>query len=112
MKRRYTPEQEKEQRQIIIQKKSIQYRAFVLQTLKKFKYPNVLKMEILGITEIGVNEADILYEVSQREGKVKKKIQLMETRNRSGRLMFKIITPEKREIDSSTDFWMFLEDYE
>lgn len=78
--------------------------------IKKYRVYGIVKIDILGITEVGLGEGDILYKTLTRDKKVE--IRAIDIRKENDKTMFKIRKPEDKEIKSSTDFWLFSEDTE
>lgn len=76
---------------------------------KKYRI-TAIGIEVLGITETGEGEVDILYKTVNRNKSID--IKEISIKKKENKTMFKIIKPDSQTIEVNTDFWLFKEDME
>lgn len=100
-------QQKAERRKILIEGKKQHYKQIIARIYKKYRI-TAIGIEVLGITETGEGEVDILYKTVNRNKSID--IKEISIKKKENKTMFKIIKPEENSICASRDFWLFKED--
>lgn len=112
MKRNYRKSKEqldKQNKERIIAEKKHQYRQVLMRIFKRQNNTDISQLNILGITETGLSEGEILFKCKRDS---KQETYVIRIQTIEGKKMYKITKPAEEYIEASKDCWLFIEDVE